>query len=104
MDVALYKETFQLTDGECEAIRSLQPKREAFIVQRDLGIAKKVILEVEPQQYVVSTSKPSDAVIRRRNIDAYGFEEGIRRTITELGLEDEEYVKPSDDDDIVEVA
>ena len=101
MDVALYKETFQLTDGECEAIRSLQPKREAFIVQRDLGIAKKVILEVEPQQYVVSTSKPSDAVIRRRNIDDYGFEEGIRRTITELGLEDDKYVKPSDDDDIV---
>lgn len=103
MDVELYKETFQLTDGECDAIRTLTPKREAFIIQRDLGIAKKVILEVEPQQYVISTSKPSDAVIRRQNIDAYGFEEGIHRTIIDLGLEDEDYVKPTDDD-IEEVA
>ncbi len=103
MDIALYKETFQLTDGECDAIKSLQPKREAFIVQRDLGIAKKVILEVGPEQYVVSTSKPSDAAIRRQNIDMYGFEEGVHRTIIELGLDDEDYVKPSDDD-IEEVA
>ncbi len=98
MDKELYKETFQLSDGECEAIRSLQPKRESFIIQRDLGIAKKIILEVEPQQYVISTSKPSDAVLRRQNIDEYGFTEGIRRTVIELDLEDEKYVKPTEDD------
>lgn len=102
MDVDLYKRTFLLSDGECEAIRALRPKREAFIVQRELGIAKKVILEVESAQYVVSTSKPSDSVVRRRNFAEYGFDEGLRRTILDLGLPSDEPVKP--DDDIEEVA
>lgn len=98
MDGELYKKTFQLTDGECEAIRSLTPKREAFIVQRDLGIAKKVVLEVEPAQYVISTSKPSDASVRRRNIDALGFEAGVAQTIADLGLENTDFVESLGDD------
>lgn len=86
MDIHLYKTTFHLTDGECEAIQSLQPKREAFIVQRKLGIAKTVNLSVEPEQYVVSTSTPRETALREKHVRALGFERGIDQTIEDLGL------------------
>lgn len=86
MDTNLYKETFLLTDGECEAIKSLKPKREAFIIQRDLGVAKKVILEVENEQYVISTSKGSDVLVRNKNFKQYGFTKGLEETLKELNL------------------
>lgn len=81
-----YKRVFKLTSGECEAIRNLKPQREAFIIQRDLGIAKKVILEVEPEQYVVSTSKGSETKIRDSNFENFGFERGLDKTMKDLGL------------------
>lgn len=86
MDVSLYKETFLLTDGECEAIKSLRPKREAFIIQRDLGVAKKVILDVENEQYIISTSKNTDVLARNRNFNKYGFTKGLGKTLEELNL------------------
>ncbi|MCA9470014.1 MAG: hypothetical protein KC643_31835, partial [Nitrospira sp.] len=73
-------------DGECEAIKALQPKREAFIVQRKLGIAKTVNLTVEPEQYVVSTSTPRETAMRERHVRELGFERGIDQTIEDLGL------------------
>ena len=89
MDEVLYQRTFLLSAGECEAIRTLKPKREAFIVQRDLGIAKKVILEVEPEQHVVSTSRATETTVRRRNFDLYpDVQEAITRTAEEIGLLD----------------
>lgn len=90
MDQALYQKTFPLTAGECEAIRGLVPKREAYIVQPELGVSKKVILEVEPEQYVISTSNPVEADMRRKNREVYGIEEGYRRTAIQLGFIDEE--------------
>ncbi len=86
MDEGLYRDAFQLTPGECEAIRNLTPKREAYIVQPELGVSKKIILEVEPEQYVVSTSTPHEADARRRNTEQFGFEQGLEMTIRELGL------------------
>lgn len=86
MDEDLYRTAFQLTQGECEAIKNLTPKREAYIVQPDLGVSKKIILEVEPEQYVISTSTPHEVDIRQRNIKQYGFEKGIEVTMQELGL------------------
>lgn len=81
-----YKRIFKLTSGECEAIKNLRPKREAFIIQRDLGISKKVILEVEPEQYVVSTSKGSETKIRDQNFEELGFEDGLAKTMIDLDL------------------
>jgi type IV secretion system protein VirB4 len=90
MDQGLYQKTFPLTAGECEAIRGLVPKREAYIVQPELGISKKVILDVEPEQYVISTSNPVEAEMRRLNRQTYGIEEGYRQTAIQLGLINEE--------------
>ncbi|MEO8965420.1 MAG: hypothetical protein ABI370_12205 [Gammaproteobacteria bacterium] len=80
----LYQKAFGLTDGECAQIRNLQPKREAYIVQPELGISKKVILEVDRYQYVISTSDPVECTIRNKLINQYGFEEGIQSTIDVL--------------------
>ena len=88
MDRALYKSVFDLTDGECDEIKGLVPQREAFIIQREAGVSKKIILEVEPEQYVISTSRPAEAEARRRNINLYGFEAGIEKTVEELRLKE----------------
>ena len=90
LDVSLYRKTFNLSDGEISAIKELRPKREAYIVQRDIGVSKKILVEVEPEQHVISTSRPHEADLRRRLVDEYGIEEGIRRTIEELKLNQEE--------------
>jgi len=86
MDEDQYKEVFKLTSGECDAIKNLKPKFEAFIIQRDLGIAKKVILSVEAEQYVVSTSKGSETKIRNENFKTLGFAAGLDKTVADLGL------------------
>jgi type IV secretion system protein VirB4 len=82
MDDELYRETFPfLQGGECEAIRSLVPKRQAFVVQQELGISKVVNLVVEPEQYVMNTSHPREAAIRTKLIEEHGYEEGMRLTL-----------------------
>lgn len=85
-----YRKLFDLTEGECEAIKRLRPKREAFIIQRELGISKSFIIEVEPEQYVINTSKPSERVLRERMIQKYGFEQGLQETIKALNLNQQE--------------
>jgi type IV secretion system protein VirB4 len=86
MDQDLYQKTFPLTAGECDAIRNLIPKREAYIVQPELGVSKKVVLEVDGYQHIISTSNPREAQIRRRNVEELGVEAGYRKTAEELGL------------------
>ena len=87
MSKELYQETFNfLTDGECEQIKKLTPKKEAYIIQPDLGVSKKVILNVEPEQYVVSTSKPSEATIFRNYLKEFDFETAQQKTIEDLQL------------------
>lgn len=82
MDDDLYLETFPfLQQGECEAIRGLVPKRQAFIVQPEIGIAKVVNLTVEPEQYVMNTSHPREAAIRTALIEEHGYERGMRLTL-----------------------
>jgi type IV secretion system protein VirB4 len=88
MDEALYRETFPfLQPGECEAIRSLIPKRQAFVVQQELGISKVLNLSVEPEQYVMNTSHPREAAIRTALIEEHGYEEGMRRTLEKFRIE-----------------
>ncbi len=86
IDEKLYRDTFRLTDGEIEAIRELRPKKEAYIIQRDIGVSKTIIIEVEPEQHVISTSRPYEADLRQKMIDKYGIREGIQKTIEELKL------------------
>jgi type IV secretion system protein VirB4 len=90
LDASLYKKTFKLSEGEIAAIKELRPKREAYIVQRDIGVSKKILVQVEPEQHVIATSRPHEANLRRSLIDKYGIEEGIQRTIEELNLNQQE--------------
>jgi type IV secretion system protein VirB4 len=89
-DKDLYRQTFKLSDGEIEAIRALRPKKEAYIIQRGIGVSKTIFVDVEPEQHVISTSQPSEVVTRDRLIAEHGVEEGIRRTIDALNLNSKE--------------
>lgn len=86
LDENLYKSTFDLTSGECEAIRNLRPKGEVYIIQKEIGVSKKLIVDVEPEQYVTVTSKPDETVLREQMIEKYGFQDGIQETIRLLNL------------------
>ncbi|MBS1061159.1 Type IV secretion [Gluconobacter sp. Dm-44] len=81
MDDALYQSTFKITPGVTQMIRTLTPREEAVIVQPDLGIAKKVRLSVEPEQYVINTSHPREAADRDRLMREYGPAEGLRAAV-----------------------
>ena len=68
MDEDLYQSTFLLTDGECEAIRNLIPKKQALIIQREINVSQVVNIIVEPEQYVINTSDPYESTLRRETI------------------------------------
>ncbi len=89
LDSSLYKETFNLNAGEIEAIKELRPQKEAYVIQREIGVSKKIIVQVEPEQHVISTSKPWEADLREKLIARYGIEEGIQRAVKELNLNGE---------------
>ena len=84
-----YIETFRLTNAECDAIETLIPKKQAFIVQRELGVAQKVNLVVEPEQYVINTSIATERSIRSEMFARYKDDvagKGIQETMKALGL------------------
>lgn len=64
MDANEYKEAFPfLGNNEIDVIMNLKPKQQAFIKQMDVGIAKVINLFVEPEQYVIATSRPHESAI-----------------------------------------
>jgi len=88
MDDELYKDTFKVTNGICKAIRQLVPRREAFIVQPEAGIAKKVILRTEPEQSVINTSHPVEVMRRDKLIAEHGMNEGLRLAVEAMQQRD----------------
>lgn len=81
MDREMYQKAFMLTDGMCDAIANLVPRRQAFIVQPEIGVAKRVILQTEPEQAVINSSSPQDVALRRKLIAQHGIQEGLARTV-----------------------
>jgi type IV secretion system protein VirB4 len=77
MDMDLYQTTFGLSYGQCEAIRNLVPKREAFLWQPEIGVSKVVLFDVELEQAIMNTSHPRDAAVRDRLIKQHGFAKGM---------------------------
>ncbi|MNJ54543.1 AAA-like domain protein [compost metagenome] len=75
MDRKKYKHAFDLTDGECDAIEQLIPRQQAFIIQREAGIAKTVNIITSKQEHVIATSRPHETLIvqeelsKHQNID-----------------------------------
>lgn len=86
MDESLYKETFNLTDGECEAIKTLIPKQQALIIQREINVSQIVNIKVEPEQYVVNTSDPFEATLRKEIMAKHGTDtdSGIAEVVRQL--------------------
>ena len=80
-----YRAIFNMKDGEMETIKGLIPKKEFYLIQRDLNVSKKCILSVEPEQYVLSTSKPAEQTLYFDNVERYGFDSGVRKTVIALG-------------------
>ena len=79
-----YRSIFNMTEGEMETIRGMIPKREFYLIQRDLNVSKKCILSVEPEQYVLSTSSPAEQTLYFDNVERYGFDAGVRKTVAAL--------------------
>lgn len=71
MDVDAYKRTFKLSDGECERIARLTPKKEFYLVQRDLGISTALSLNVDPTQFVINASQAMEQKIRAEAVAKY---------------------------------
>ena len=80
-----YRSIFNMKEGEMETIKGLIPKKEFYLIQRDLNVSKKCILSVEPEQYVLSTSKPVEQGLYFDNVERYGFDIGVRKTVAALG-------------------
>jgi type IV secretion system protein VirB4 len=89
-DKDLYKNAFGVTDGELEEIRSIKPKKEAYIIQRDIAVSKKIVVDVEPEQYCINTSRPDEATLRDQLVAKYGIEDGLQKTIEALNLREKE--------------
>jgi type IV secretion system protein VirB4 len=82
MDEKVYRTTFPfLTAGQLSAIRDLIPQKQAYIIQRDIGVSKVVLLETEIEQYVINTSHPREAALRDSLFKEYGFETGLERAV-----------------------
>jgi len=80
-----YKKTFGLTDAQCEIISNLTAKKQMLIIQPDIDVVKAVNLIVEPEQYIVSTSRAEEVIIRN-NIFKKGlsFDEAIQESISAI--------------------
>ncbi len=76
-----YRSIFNMKEGEMETIKGLIPKKEFYLIQRDLNVSKKCILSVEPEQYVLSTSRPAEQALYFDNVERYGFDAGVRKTM-----------------------
>jgi len=89
IDRELYKKAFpNLTEGHLDAIANLRPKQQAFIWQPEIGVAKIVNLRVEPEQYVINTSQPQEADLRRKNFaSCKTVDEAIQQTVIDLNRE-----------------
>ncbi|EDL52201.1 type IV secretion system protein B4, putative [Vibrio mediterranei AK1] len=80
-----------LTDAELNVIQSLKPKQQAFIKQPDKGIAKVINLHVEPEQYVIATSRPHEAALAKRILEAEeDVDIAVDKIVEELGLNTKE--------------
>ena len=79
-----YRSIFNMKEGEMDTIREMIPKREFYLIQRDLNVSKKCILSVEPEQYVLSTSSPAEQTLYFDNVERYGFEAGVSKTVAAL--------------------
>ncbi|MBU2708483.1 hypothetical protein KCM76_20995 [Zooshikella marina] len=85
-DASLYQQAFDLSADECALIKKMKPKKQALIVQREVGISKVVNINADPAQYVIGTSRPQEAPIRNELFKRYQHNPdlAIEETIKQL--------------------
>lgn len=88
MDREIYREAFKLSDGHLDAIENLIPKRQAFIYQPSLRIAKVVNLYTEPEQRIINTSVAGESMLFKRNVERFDgdIDRAIQKTIKDLNF------------------
>ena len=88
MDADEYKRTFKLTDGECKRIATMTPKKQFYLVQRDLGISTVVNLNVDVGQFVINASQALEKDIRERAFAKYphDIDMALREAAKNMGL------------------
>ncbi len=92
IDLELYQKAFLLSESEMMHIARLKPRKEAYIIQREINVSKTIVIDVENEQYVINTSKATEEQMTLDNIEKYGHVEGINKSLKELGLEPTEVV------------
>lgn len=87
MNREIYRTGFNLTDGELDAIEKLTPRKQAFIVQRELGVSKVVNIESTPEEYALITSHPDEAPIVQEMLRTYSnVDEAVHHAVERLAL------------------
>lgn len=86
MDRDAYRETFNLSEGHLDAIEGLLPKKQAFIYQPEIRVAKVINLHAEPEQRVINTSVAGETMVLQRNIQRFenDIDKAIQQTIKDL--------------------
>ncbi len=82
IDQRLYADIFHLNDTELELLSTLIPKRDLLLKQ--LGVSKKLRLNVDSLSYWMATNNPKDNVRKRDYLDRYGVVEGLSRLAQEF--------------------
>ena len=80
----LYMRALGLTKGECHAIRSLIPRKQIYIIQRDIGVSKVIEINNDHFTDIVISSTPSVVALRDALIAEHGIEKGIVLTLQAL--------------------
>lgn len=80
----LYMQALGLSAGECQAIKTLIPRRQIYIIQRDIGVSKILDINNDPMTDLIVTSQPDTVVLRDQMIDMHGLNEGLTLTLEEL--------------------
>lgn len=73
----LYQSRLGLTAGECAAIRALIPKRQIYIIQREIGVSRTLDVHNDPFTDMLVNSTPEIAAIRDPLIAEHGTERGV---------------------------
>ena len=75
MDYSLYRETFHLNEKEMSLISTLVPKREGLL--KTSTMAKKFLLEVDPESYWLYTNNPRDNELFAEAVREHGFDRAL---------------------------
>jgi type IV secretion system protein VirB4 len=81
LNETLYRDALGLTAGECQAIKSLVPRRQIYIIQRDIGVSKVIDVQNDALTDLVVTSQPDTVALRDSMIAKHGLQEGLTRTL-----------------------